>query len=558
MAGTNDPGDPTGGSGRRPPPVLDLSASEVEPRKTGAANEMAGAKKDVTAPGTGSKATSTDPKDTPASPAKGAAAPDKPVDGKPADDKNSSVTSSDPSKGGEAAKTGDTAKTGAAARAASPVPSIGAKADAGPSSPDKTATTGTASTTGSTSTSGSAASAKPDSPAKDTATASSQTPAQTAPDRSGAGIGGVLLGAVVGGAIVLGGGYLALSSGAIRLPNPPGAQMAGADVQSRLSSLEDRMASLGAGDVDALKSDVAALKSQLGAVDSGLPDKVAALESRVSDLANAEPAVTPADIEALKGDVSRAADAAAQASTAAGNAATTAGNATAAIGPLQQSVQALQSGQADLQTTVTDISGRVAELEKIVGGTGPREVAALALSTAVLDSALRNGQPYGTALAAVKTRLEDPAMVAPLEPYAETGLPTRRELIAAYPQVEDAVRTALRGDAQSDGFVAGLLANAESLVKVRRTDAPDDNGVNATLDTIRADLAKGDLAGASSAWSSLPGPAQTASADWHSQLAARVAADRLVDQVTKDVLASLADTPTAQQVAPAAPTTPGN
>uniref|UniRef100_UPI003BABB22D COG4223 family protein n=1 Tax=Reyranella sp. TaxID=1929291 RepID=UPI003BABB22D len=169
-----------------------------------------------------------------------------------------------------------------------------------------------------------------------------------------------------------------------------------------------------------------------------------------------------------------------------------------------------------------------------------------------------NGQPFGPALAAVKTRLDDPTLVAPLEPYAATGLPTRRELIDAYPKAEAAVRETVRGEAQSEGFVAGLLANAESLVKVRRTDAPEDGGVTATLDAIRADLARNDLAAASTAWTNLPEPAQAASKDWHDRLAARVAADRLVEKVTTDVLGSLAESSTAPPAAPAEPTTPGN
>lgn len=567
MAGTNDPGDRTGGSGPRHPQVLDLSASEVEPRKTGAANEMSGVKSDVKGsdetPDTGSKTTADDGAAGSSSDAKLA----NPNDTKSAGAKDPAAAARSAGDTSSGAKPGESAKAaaaGGATRASSPVPSVGAKADPVPPTPDKT---GTADTAGATTTAAStSASDEPGSAARGAEPATSQTPPQAA--RGGVGVGGVLLAAVVGGAIVLGGGYLALSSGAIRLPagpQLPGVQTAGEDVQARLAALEDRIdgvasaaSATASDDVDGLKSDVEALKSQIGAVDTGLPDKVAALETRVADLANAEPAVAPADIEALRGDVSRAADAAAQASTAAGNAATTAGSATAAIGPLQQSVQALQSSETALQATVTDMTGRVAELEKIVGGTGPREVAALALSTAVLDNALRNGQPFGPALAAVKTRLEDPALVAPLEPYAETGLPTQRELTAAYPDVEASVRSTLRGNAQAEGFVAGLLANAESLVKVRRTDAPEGGGVYATLDAIRADLARGDLAAASTAWTNLPAAAQDASQAWHDQLAARVAAERLVNQVTKEVLASLADTPTGQQITPVGPTTPGN
>ncbi|WP_018700085.1 hypothetical protein [Amorphus coralli] len=565
MAATNDPSDPKGGSGRKTPPVLDLSASEVEPRTSGSAD-----------PSKDEKGGQKDPKAGDAGTAKSAADAAKPKDGTKRKDDGQP-------KGSATAST-------TSGKASSPVPSVGpAKSGAagmtlGTSAEGDAAKAGDAPKSTETKTDKNAAdgaskksSAGSGSPAGDGGGDDSDVAATPAPPRQsdGIGLGGAIVTAVVAAVLVVGAGYIAIDAGLLGAPGsgPRTVAQGGApSVESRIATLERRVENAGSGGGEAaqavndLQQDIEGLKAQVEGMGSDLPGRVSALESQVTDVANAPPAVSQNDLQALRDGVSKASDAANQAASAAGNAAAEAGKANAAIAPMQQSIESLKTAQAALQSslqqlsgTVSDLSSRVTELEKIVGGTGPREAAALALSTAVLDEALRTGEPYAPALAAVKTRLEDPSIVAPLDAYAETGLPTRRALVAAFPEVEDSIRDTVRGGAQDEGFMAGLLANAESLVKVRRTDAPEDGGVSATLDQIRADLDKGDLAAAASDWTKLPEPAQAASKTWHDQVAARVAADALVAKVTQDVLASLSQDPSAApQPAPAASTAPGN
>lgn len=559
MAATSDPSDPTGGKDRRRPPVIDLSASEVGDPNAAKARE---------------------------------AAEEAPAAGERADDALPETTESE---------------TGAAEtpEKASDAPTTGEE-DA-PSDRPRTSgvpATGSAALAGESAASDGAGEKKP--VIHDDDDDETFPPQQITVVRRGTGVLGLIVAALIGAVVALGAAYVALTGGLVPLPQTTAGTTGGSgdsgvigDLRARLGTLESNLeaamkAGSATGDSGAsstgapsgsILSEFETLKASVEELKGGLPDRVAQLESRLNDVAGAAPAVSADDVEALKTSVKAAADqastAADQASTAAGEAgkaADVAGQASAAaqeantaIVALKHSVETLKTAQASLQTslgtlsgTVSDLTGSVETIEKSLGGPGPRETAALAIATAMLDDAIRSGKPFAAALAAVKERLGDPAAVAALAPYAESGLSTRQALVDQFPKVEAEIRESVRGEAVEQGFVSGLLANAESLVTIRRTGGAGDGGVGAALSAIRADLASGDLAGAETAWQALPDQAKAVSKDWHDQLAARIAADALVHKVTGEVLSSLADTQSpsgsSSEPAPAepAPSTSGN
>lgn len=601
MAASNDPSDPKSGKDRRNPPVIDLPASEVRQES---------APKDTQASGKDDKS------GTPETPSTQSGKDDKTgksdttsaTSGKP--DAPSAASGATPSKSdGSGPKAGEP-KSDEAKADGKPAGASDPKKDA-KSEPGKDAGTKEQGASDAESRDRPRSSGVPttgpkngDEAAADQPKAEAASGARRADDddedddlrvppqeitivRRGSGFGGLVLSALLGAVVTLGGGYILLKNGVVSLENAGSSNGGlGAEVSGRIANLENRLQSLTQSGGQGTSDEIETLKSSLASVQSDLHDRMSNLESDLSASQSA-PAVTPDDVNALKSSVDDATSQAGQALDTAKQAASEADKANAGIAQINRSLDAIQTSEGSLKTTLdnlsgtvsnlsgtvsglsdkmssvtstaSDLSGRVAKIEEQLGGPGPRETAALAIATAMLDQALRSGAPYAAELAAVKPRVDDPSLLAPLAPYADSGLMTRQALIDAYPGVATKIRESVRGSAGDEGFVSGLLANAESLVRIRRTGEAGGGGVGATLDQIQSDLEDGKLAAAANAWQGLPEPAKAASKDWHDQLAARAAADQLVKKVGDDVLQSLAESDGAS-AAPAASTsaTPGN
>ncbi|MEW5423681.1 hypothetical protein [Amorphus sp. 3PC139-8] len=578
MAASNDPSDPKSGKDRRNPPVIDLPASEVREET---APKAAGTSGKDQKPGAGSSEPPSQSSGKAKADEMSASSGDKPSDtgsGKPSADQPKS--DSEPADTAEA--------TGAAKTAASQEAKDGETpkdSSTGGESQARPRTSGVPTTgprNGEDASEASETPAAADAPqgagrdADDDDDDVRMPPQEITIVRRGSGFGGLVLAALFGAVVTLAGGFIVLKNGIVTLENAASSNGGlGAELRGRIAGLEDRLRSGSQGASDEIEN----LKSSLASVQSNLHDRVSNLESSVQSSQSA-PAVTPDEVNALKTSLTNVADQSGQALNTAKQAAADADKANATISQINRSLDAIQTSEGSLKTTLdnlsgtvsnlsgtvsslsstaSDLSGRVAAIEKQLGGPGPRETAALAVATAMLDQALRTGAPFTAELAAVTSRVDDPALIAPLKPFADKGLMTRQALIDAYPEVTTAVYESVRGSASQDGFVSGLLANAESLVRIRRTGEAGGGGVGATLDQIRSDLDDGNLSAAADAWQNLPEPAKAASKEWHDQLAARAAADQLVKKVGDDVLASLAQTD-GGGAAPAASSsaTPGN
>ena len=147
--------------------------------------------------------------------------------------------------------------------------------------------------------------------------------------------------------------------------------------------------------------------------------------------------------------------------------------------------------------------------------------ARLALSAAAVRDAVLRGVPFAEELAQAKALGADEKALAPLWPFAASGVPTAKtlakELTDLLPQMKKAVGT----PTSSGGFLDRLKTNAEGLVRVRPADAPAGDDVSAVLARIEQSAAQDNIAAALTDIGALPEAARQVAANWVTRATAR-------------------------------------
>jgi hypothetical protein len=345
----------------------------------------------------------------------------------------------------------------------------------------------------------------------------------------------LLTAAVLGGALVLGGGYALTAYGLMALPNqqPPQTQASAIDltpIQAELTTLSGRIDALnGSGSTTPLDQRVASLEEALKTAPAAPGGDVAALRKAVDDLTtrissqNATSDVKP-DIEALKADLAALK------------------SAPPAVDPqrvialdgrlaaLSDKLDAAATANAALAERVSAIEARLAQGPK--GG----EIAALSLAVTGLSSKIASGAPFEPEFSLVAASVPDLPELAALKPLAATGVPTQDQLLAGLPV--EAMAAARPVDA-GNGVIEGLVSSAMSLVNYRETGGNAADPLSQAIDGIVSALKAGDYPAATAAADQLPAWSKPAAAQWREQLDARVTADSTVAALTTRVLTRL-------------------
>ncbi len=229
-----------------------------------------------------------------------------------------------------------------------------------------------------------------------------------------------------------------------------------------------------------------------------------------------------------------------------------AGATAAAIAELTQKMARLSSA-SELDASVNRISAlerltsaMQAELAKRgVGETGDRPVR-LAVTASALNTAVERGDAFAAELAAAKLLAGDDAALAPLAPFAATGLPSAtalgRELVA----LTNALAQTSGAPPREGGFLDRLQANAERLVRIRPLDEPPGDDPAAVLTRIEQRALQADLPGALTELAKLPAPARAAAQAWIAKAQARLAAVAASRRFAADAFAALGKTPEAR------------
>jgi hypothetical protein len=208
------------------------------------------------------------------------------------------------------------------------------------------------------------------------------------------------------------------------------------------------------------------------------------------------------------------------------------------------------AGNVDLSA----FTGRIVELERKAQAQGEaRETEKEAkpaddmplrrvVAAALLDVAVRHGDPYAETLKVAKSLSADPDKLKALDPFAEKGVPSppqlNRELLTLVPKLSPSADTATTGTS----IVDRLQAGAAKLVRVERTDTTG-NDRGAIVARVTAAALRNDFGEARRDLAELT-PADRAPAQaWLDKAAARDAALAASRQFADDAMAALVSRP---------------
>lgn len=331
-----------------------------------------------------------------------------------------------------------------------------------------------------------AASAQEEPPAREPSPAG---PAQPVPQK-GTGASGLVAAGIFGGLVAL------LGAGAIQYAG----YLPGSSTQQTNSPA---MADL-SGEIEGLKQSVASLTANPPAADnSALEKRLAALEA-APQLPAATALTGSADVEALNQKIADL------------------------TGEIDQLKAGLAQSTEQQASNGADISSRLAEAEKKLNE--PREDVAVAraIAAAALKAAIDRGGPFTAELDTFAGVAPDDPAATDLRGFAETGVPSRAELIRQVPDVATAIVDSVNQPDPNQSWSDRLMSSAKSLVTVRPVGNIEGESVEAIAARMEDKVKNGDLPGASTEWNSLPATAKQASAAFKQSLEARIRVEDLV------------------------------
>jgi hypothetical protein len=157
----------------------------------------------------------------------------------------------------------------------------------------------------------------------------------------------------------------------------------------------------------------------------------------------------------------------------------------------------------------------------------------------MLDIAVRQGDPYGAALAAAKSLATNSDALKPLDGFATSGVPSAanlsRELLTLVPKLSPAAPESATTGA---GIVDRLQAGAAKLVRIERTDATGDSRGSVVARATAAAL-RNDSAEARRELNTLAPADRAAAQAWIDKADARDAALAASRQFAADAMAAL-------------------
>jgi len=162
----------------------------------------------------------------------------------------------------------------------------------------------------------------------------------------------------------------------------------------------------------------------------------------------------------------------------------------------------------------------------------------LALAATALNAAVDRGDAFAAELAAGKALGADPKLVAALEPFARSGVPTSAALARQFSEFAPALQQAAEPTPR-EGVLGRLQLNAEKLVRIRRVDEAPGTDAAAILARSEAKAARADLAGAAAEVAQLPPNARAPAEAWIKSVQARTAAIDASRRLAADALARL-------------------
>ena len=281
------------------------------------------------------------------------------------------------------------------------------------------------------------------------------------------------------------------------------------DLNSRVAGLETKLAKLPGTDsamaarIDTIEKSLTALRGDLANLRTQ-SDQLAAAVNNAPKPASGEPAAAPAaDLSGVN----------------------------ARIDEVERNLRA----QSDKLGAAIAQAAQTAAAAKAQDDLPLRRVVAAAL----LDVAVRHGDPFTASLTTAKALATDPDKLKPLDAFAEKGIPAPpalcRDLLTLVPKLSPAAETTSTGS----GIIDRLQAGASSLVRVERSDATGTDR-SAVVTRMTAAALRNDLGDARRELASLDAADRAPAQGWLDKVAARDAALAASRQFAEETMASLA------------------
>lgn len=276
--------------------------------------------------------------------------------------------------------------------------------------------------------------------------------------------------------------------------------------------------------VDALSGRVAAVEAKAGkpAADPAMVSRIDALEKSVGALRS--------DIAGLRAQSDKTASALNDAKSAPAAAA-----ASSDLVALNERISQLE------RASKTDRAALAQQGEKIAGAK-PMDDKPLrnVVAAALLDVAVRHGDPYESQLAAARSLAAKPEALKPLEVFASSGIPTpvalSRELLN---NIVPKLAPPAEPPASGGGIVERLQAGASKLVRIERTDGVG-NDRGAIVARVTAAALRNDFVEARRELKNLPEADLAPAQAWLDKANARDAALAASRKFADDAMADLA------------------
>lgn len=276
-----------------------------------------------------------------------------------------------------------------------------------------------------------------------------------------------------------------------------------ASVDSRFNTMAARL--------DGLESAVAAKSAETAPADTSRLD---ALDQQIAELKS-----TIANLPTTSGDTAAPVD----------------------LGPLEQRLAAVEARPegavappidlSPLSSQIGALSARLDQLEAHPPSDPKTEAAARTIALTTLRQAARASGPFGSELGAFKALGGDDAAIAALQPLASDGAPSSADLVASFPAIAGAIRTASMKADPNAGLFDRLAASASSLVSVKPAGPVEGATTTAIVSRMEANVATGDLAGALREAEGLDAAAREPLADWAAKARLRVEIDAAMQQL---------------------------
>ncbi|TXH84784.1 MAG: hypothetical protein E6Q77_01970 [Rhizobium sp.] len=161
----------------------------------------------------------------------------------------------------------------------------------------------------------------------------------------------------------------------------------------------------------------------------------------------------------------------------------------------------------------------------------------MAAATA-LDAAVRQGEPYAAALAAVRSAGGDSDLLKPLDAFAASGVPTARALSRELLPLLPKLAPKPEPQPAPSGMVERLQQSAAKLVRIQRTDAAASGNAGILARTTSA-AQRDDVAEAKRELLQLSAPDRAPVQAWLAKADAREAALAASRQFTSETIAAL-------------------